>query len=70
MIINLILLVLGFVILIKGADLFVDGISSTAANLKIAKIIISQSKSNANNKNSENKIPKTKIHIKIKKDAS
>lgn len=41
MIINIILLVLGFIILIKGADLFVDGISSTAANLKIAKIIIS-----------------------------
>ena len=41
MITNIILLVIGFVILIKGADLFVDGISSTADNLKIPKIVIS-----------------------------
>lgn len=41
MIINLILLIAGFIILIKGADLFVDGISSTADNLKISKIVIS-----------------------------
>lgn len=41
MIINIILLIIGFLILIKGADLFVDGISSTADNLKIPKIIIS-----------------------------
>lgn len=41
MITNIILLVVGFLILIKGADLFVDGISSTADNLKIPKIIIS-----------------------------
>lgn len=41
MIINIILIALGFIILVKGADLFVDGISSTATNLKIAKIIIS-----------------------------
>ena len=33
----------GFYLLIKGADLFVDGISSTANNLKIPKIIISLS---------------------------
>ena len=41
MTINIILIIIGFVILVKGADLFVDGISSTALNLKIAKIIIS-----------------------------
>lgn len=41
MIINIILIIVGFLILIKGADLFVDGISSTADNLKIAKIVIS-----------------------------
>ena len=34
---------IGFYLLIKGADLFVDGISSTANNLKIPKIIISLS---------------------------
>jgi cation:H+ antiporter len=41
MITDIILIIVGFVILIKGADLFIDGISSTAINLKIAKIIIS-----------------------------
>ena len=41
MIVNIILIILGFIILVKGADLFIDGISSTAINLKIAKIIIS-----------------------------
>ena len=41
MIINIILIIIGFIILIKGSDLFIDGISSTAINLKIAKIIIS-----------------------------
>lgn len=41
MIINIILIILGFIILIKCADLFIDGISSTAINLKVAKIIIS-----------------------------
>lgn len=39
--VNIILIIIGFVILIKGADLFIDGISSTAINMKIAKIIIS-----------------------------
>ena len=34
---------IGFYLLIKGADLFVDGISSTANNMKIPKIIISLS---------------------------
>lgn len=41
MITNIILLIIGFIILIKGADLFIDGISSMAINLKVAKIIIS-----------------------------
>lgn len=41
MIQNIIFIIIGFVILIKGADLFIDGISSTATNLKVAKIIIS-----------------------------
>lgn len=41
MTLNIILIIVGFIILVKGADLFVDGISSTALNLKVAKIIIS-----------------------------
>ena len=41
MIKNIILIILGFVILIKGADLFVDAISSTSLNLKVAKLIVS-----------------------------
>ena len=41
MIVNVILIIVGFVILIKGADLFIDGISSTAINMKVAKIVIS-----------------------------
>ena len=40
MLLNIFLLVLGFVILIKGADFFVDGASSIAANLKISKMLI------------------------------
>ena len=40
MILNTILLVLGFVILIKGADLFVDGASGIAGNLKVSKMLI------------------------------
>ena len=39
----ILLTLLGFYLLIKGADLFVDGIASTANNLKIPKIIISLS---------------------------
>ena len=35
--------ILGFILLIKGADLFVDGIASTSNNLKIPKLIISLS---------------------------
>ena len=37
------LIVLGFIFLIKGSDIFVDGISSTAINFKIPKLIISLS---------------------------
>lgn len=40
MVFNTILLVLGFVILIKGADLFVDGASGIAGNLKVSKMLI------------------------------
>ena len=40
MILNIFLLVLGFVILIKGADLFVDGASGVAGNFKVSKILI------------------------------
>ena len=39
-IISLILLVVGFILLIKGADWFVDGASSLAANFKVPKMII------------------------------
>lgn len=34
------LLVVGFVLLIKGADIFVDGASSTASNFKVSKMLI------------------------------
>ena len=40
MIQDIIFIIIGFFTLIKGADLFVDGIVSTADNLKISKIII------------------------------
>lgn len=40
MILNIILLVVGFVLLIKGADIFVDGASSTAENFKVSKMLI------------------------------
>lgn len=40
MILNLILLVIGFVLLIKGADIFVDGASSVATNFKVSKMLI------------------------------
>lgn len=39
-IVSVILLVLGFVMLIKGADLFVDGASKIAAKLKVPLIVI------------------------------
>ncbi len=37
---QIILLVVGFALLIKGADFFVDGASSTASNFRIPKILI------------------------------
>lgn len=40
MIINILLLILGFIFLIKGADIFVDGASSTAQNFKVSKMLI------------------------------
>ena len=40
MLTNIILLVVGFVILIKGADWFVDGASAVAGNFKISKMLI------------------------------
>ena len=40
LIIQLILLIIGFVLLIKGADVFVDGASNVACNLKIPTIIV------------------------------
>ena len=40
MIIQILLLIIGFIILIKGADIFVDGASNIAHNYKIPKMII------------------------------
>ena len=40
MIVNILLLIVGFVLLIKGADVFVDGASSTARNFKVSKMLI------------------------------
>ena len=40
MIISIILLIIGFIVLIKGADYFVDGAVDIANHLKISKIII------------------------------
>ena len=40
MILNIVLLVFGFIILIKGADLFVDGASGIAQNFKVSKMLI------------------------------
>ena len=40
MIIQILLLIIGFIVLIKGADLFVDSASSLAANFKISKMLI------------------------------
>ncbi len=40
MLLSILLLIIGFIILIKGADIFVDGASNTARNLKIPKMII------------------------------
>lgn len=40
MIVNILLLIIGFFLLIKGADAFVDGASSTASNFNVSKILI------------------------------
>ncbi len=40
MLIYILFLIIGFVLLIKGADVFVDGSSSIAQNLKIPKMVI------------------------------
>ena len=40
MLIKIVLLVVGFVVLIKGADIFVDGASNLARNFKVSKILI------------------------------
>lgn len=40
MLINIILLVIGFIILIKGADIFVDGASGIAENFHVSKMLI------------------------------
>lgn len=40
MFLQIILLIVGFVILIKGADVFVDGAASLAQNFKLSKILI------------------------------
>ena len=40
MFIQVIILIIGFVVLIKGADIFVDGASSIALNLKLSKMLI------------------------------
>lgn len=40
MFLDIILLIVGFIILIKGADFFVDGASSIAGNFKISKMLI------------------------------
>lgn len=40
MIIKIILLIVGFILLIKGADYFVDGAASTAKNFKVSNMLI------------------------------
>ena len=40
MLVDIILLVVGFAVLIKGADLFVDGASNVALNFKVSKMLI------------------------------
>lgn len=40
MVLQTILLILGFILLIKGADIFVDGSSSVASHLKLSKMLI------------------------------
>lgn len=40
MFIQIVLLIIGFIVLIKGADIFVDGASSIALNMKLSKMLI------------------------------
>lgn len=40
MFLQVLILVVGFVFLIKGADIFIDGASSTARNFKVSKMLI------------------------------
>lgn len=40
MVINILLLIVGFVVLIKGADVFVDGASGVASHFKVSKMLI------------------------------
>ncbi len=40
MLLDLLLLIVGFILLIKGADIFVDGSSSVATNFKVSKMLI------------------------------
>ena len=40
MFLNIVLLIIGFIVLIKGADVFVDGASSVAGNFKVSKMLI------------------------------
>ena len=40
MIVNTIILVIGFVVLIKGADWFVDGSAAVAKKLHVSSVII------------------------------
>ncbi len=40
MFLQIIILLVGFIVLIKGADIFVDGASSTARNLKVSRLVI------------------------------
>lgn len=40
MILQIVLLIIGFVVLMKGADFFVDGASSLARNFKISKMLV------------------------------
>ena len=40
MILNVFLLIFGFLVLIRGADVFVDGASAVAGNFKVSKMLI------------------------------
>ena len=40
MVLQILLLIVGFFILIKGADIFVDGASNLARNFKLSKMLI------------------------------